>query len=195
MSEDPFDKLPVVVNFVSSTNERVAKLEQQITEAKFNKEAKNKMDFVATLKSSASSFLFREMWDSANSKVEEAKNIISELSQEPFNKLPSVTAFIAEFTPTLTKVQAQVAENKFGKEARNKVEYVGTLRGSAAEFMNNASWDLALGKLEEARSSIHELNQVRNHLFCSSFSINSILGAFQGASCCPEVRQGANRSS
>lgn len=70
-----------MVNFTSSATERTAKLEQQINESKFNKEAKNKMDYAATLKSSASSFLFREAWDQANTKVEEAKGILNELSQ------------------------------------------------------------------------------------------------------------------
>lgn len=79
--QEPFNKLPVVVNFVASATERTTKLEQQVNESKFNKEAKNKMDYVATLKSSASSFLFRELWDQANTKLEEARAVLNELSQ------------------------------------------------------------------------------------------------------------------
>jgi hypothetical protein len=70
-----------VVNFAGGATERTTKLQEQINELKFNKEAKNKMDFVATLKSSASSFLFRELWDQANTKLEEAKGVLNELSQ------------------------------------------------------------------------------------------------------------------
>lgn len=73
--------MPIVVKFVANNTASVAKLEQQIVETKFNKEAKNKMDYAASLKSTASSYLFREMWDQANTKIEEAKGILTELSQ------------------------------------------------------------------------------------------------------------------
>jgi hypothetical protein len=69
---------------VSGATEKATKLEQQVNENKFNKEAKNKMDYVTTLKSSASSFLFRDLWDQANSKLEEAKGVLNELSQVRF---------------------------------------------------------------------------------------------------------------
>lgn len=39
------------------------------------------MDWANTLKSTAGSCLFREQWDAALEKVEEAKGVVSELSQ------------------------------------------------------------------------------------------------------------------
>lgn len=39
------------------------------------------MDYAASLKSTASSYLLREMWDQANTKIEEARNVVTELSQ------------------------------------------------------------------------------------------------------------------
>lgn len=81
--------------------------------------------------------------------------------QPPFNQLAAVPPFVNELSASLTKVQQQIAENKFGKEARNKIEYVGTLKGQVTEFLNTSQWDQALGKLEECRTNIAELNKVR----------------------------------
>lgn len=74
--------------------------------------------------------------------------------------MPAATAFVAELSPNLVKVQQQIAETRFGKEARGKVEFVGTLKGNVTEFINNAQYDQAIGKLEEARTFISELDQV-----------------------------------
>lgn len=74
--------------------------------------------------------------------------------------MPIVVTFVAEISPNLTKVQQQVAENRFGKEARGKIEHVGTLKGCTVEFVNNAQYDQAVGKLEEARTYLSELDKV-----------------------------------
>lgn len=39
------------------------------------------MDWASTLKNTASSLLFREQWDGALEKIEEANSVVSELSQ------------------------------------------------------------------------------------------------------------------
>lgn len=87
--------------------------------------------------------------------------ILTYFMQPPFNQLAAVPPFVNELSASLTKVQQQIAENKFGKEARNKIEYVGTLKGQVTEFLNTSQWDQALGKLEECRTNIAELNKVR----------------------------------
>lgn len=58
-------------------------------------DAKNKMDWVNTLKSTAGSCLFREQWDGALEKVEEAKGVLAELSQVQQNVQKKITTEIS----------------------------------------------------------------------------------------------------
>jgi hypothetical protein len=54
----------------------------------------------------------------------------------------------------------RIIEAKFSKEAKNKQEYVGTLREIANQCISHDQWDQALDKLEAARAVIFELQQV-----------------------------------
>jgi hypothetical protein len=74
--------------------------------------------------------------------------------------LTAVNRFTEEMAYTLDKFMLQVNEQKFGKEAKNKVEYLGTLKNVANDFMSKEQWDQALDNLEKARSLLAELSEV-----------------------------------
>lgn len=64
-------------------------------------------------------------------------------------------------TQAFDNTTQRVIEAKFSKEARNKQEYVGTLRDIASQNIANSQWDQALDKIEAARAVIFELQQVK----------------------------------
>jgi hypothetical protein len=60
----------------------------------------------------------------------------------------------------LAKIEQEVAEKTVGKEARNKQQYLGTLKGVALDNLQKEQFDAAMDKVEEAKQIIAELNQV-----------------------------------
>jgi hypothetical protein len=73
----------------------------------------------------------------------------------------------------------RIIEAKFSKEAKNKQEYVATLRDVANQSIAKEQWDQALDKIEGARAVIFELQQVIFFVSLPSsvlpFSLASIL--------------------
>lgn len=57
------------------------KLEQEMSEKQFAKQAKDKMEWATTLKSVASDFVDKHQWDNAYEKIEEGRKVLDELSQ------------------------------------------------------------------------------------------------------------------
>lgn len=70
----------------------------------------------------------------------------------------------------LDKIEQKIVEQKFGKEAKNKMEYASTLRSSASEFSQKEQWDQALGKLEEANTVVAELKEVSLSMRCIAYT-------------------------
>lgn len=71
-----------------------------------------------------------------------------------------VTAFVAENVKVIEKGELQIVENKYNKEAKNRVQYFGTLKQIANEHVQKEQWDQALDKLEAARQVVSDLNEV-----------------------------------
>lgn len=157
---EPYNtKLPAVIEFLKTYPPTLDKLEEDIVAAKFGKEARNKMEWLGTLRSIATQNVKVDQWDQALGKIEEARTKLLDLDVEPYNtKLPAVIEFLKEYPPTLTKLEEDIIVAKFSKEARNRMEWVGTLKGIAAQNVKNTQWDQALDKIEEARTKIQELD-------------------------------------
>lgn len=62
----------------------------------------------------------------------------------------------------LEQIEQQVIERKFAKVVKGKIEYCNTLKGVAREFASKDQWDQALDKIEELRSVLLELSEVRD---------------------------------
>jgi hypothetical protein len=92
--------------------------------------------------------------------VEEARQLVYELNQDPFPRLEAVVNFVRDYVPTLAKIENDIVERKFAKVARNKMEWVGTLLNVAQQFVEKDVWDQALGKIEEVRGVLEEISQV-----------------------------------
>lgn len=170
--------MSVVTNFVEKERPQLAKIEQLIVERKFSKEVQSKIEWLGTIVGIATQNLETEQWDQAVSRIEEGRSVLSTLSevftvslyfsasihkpllQEPFNKLPASTRAVSKYQALLDKIEQQVTENKFGKEARNKQEYLGTLRSVAQDFLQKDQFDSALHQVEAAKQVISELTQV-----------------------------------
>jgi hypothetical protein len=60
----------------------------------------------------------------------------------------------------MNKLIADAHAQKHGKDARNKVEWIGTLKNNAQSFVERGDFDSAVAKIEEARAKIAELNVV-----------------------------------
>jgi hypothetical protein len=74
--------------------------------------------------------------------------------------LPICATFVAKEIPEFEKIEQRVVEQKFGKEAKNKMEYVGTLKGVAFECSQKEQYDQAITKIEEANTALAELQEV-----------------------------------
>lgn len=75
---------------------------------------------------------------------------------------------VTKSQPLLDKIEQQITENRFGKEARNKQEYLGTLKSVALDFLQKDQFDSALHQVETAKQLISELTQVNMSLSCNT---------------------------
>lgn len=82
------------------------------------------------------------------------------VKQDPYTKLPICVTFVTKENAELDKIEQKIVEQKFGKEAKNKMEYASTLRGVASDFSQKEQWDQAIGKIEEANNVVAELREV-----------------------------------
>lgn len=80
--------------------------------------------------------------------------------QEPFWSYPVVQTLVAETNPKLEALVQDIVEKRFGKEVKNKMDWVNTLKGVASQFAENGQWEQALEKIEAALQIIFELTQV-----------------------------------
>lgn len=85
--------------------------------------------------------------------------------QEPYTQLASVGPFVENTTRELNSLYNNTIEKKFSKEAKDKMEYVGTLTSTAGQFADKDQFDQAIGKIEEARDAINVLRQVIHFTF------------------------------
>jgi hypothetical protein len=74
-----------VIEFLKEYPSAIAKLEDDIVVGKYSKEARNKMEWLNTLKNTAAQCVKVDQWDQAIDKIEEAKTKLEELNVEPFN--------------------------------------------------------------------------------------------------------------
>lgn len=68
--------------------------------------------------------------------------------------------FVQEVATGFDNTTQRIIEAKFSKEARNKQEYIGTLRDVANQNIQHEQWDQALENIESARAALFELQQV-----------------------------------
>lgn len=159
LSEDPYKVLPAVQMATKDTGAALDRIDQQIVERKFNKVAKNKMDWALTLKSTSKQDLEVDKWDDAMSKSEDMRSVLDELSEDPFSRLANVVAFVEKEAPFITKIQQQIVERKFSKEVQGRIQWLGTLVNIANQHMEKDEFDAALGKVEEGRAVLAELSE------------------------------------
>lgn len=81
-------------------------------------------------------------------------------SQEPYTRINGVVAFVQEKTKVIEQGELQIIENKYNKEAKNRVQYFGTLKQVANDNVQKEQWDQALDKVEAARQVVSDLNEV-----------------------------------
>jgi hypothetical protein len=71
-----------------------------------------------------------------------------------------VKALVAETNPKIEALETDLVAQQFGKEAKNKMEWLTTLKNVATQCMEKDVWDQALDKLEAALQVIYEITQV-----------------------------------
>lgn len=135
-------------------------MNQEIIEGKFTKDAYSKMEWVGTLVRVATEFARVDNWDQATEKVEEGRQMLHTLSQEPYNKLAASAKFVETNTAAFDNIEQQIVEKKFSKDSKNKMDWVNTLKSTAGTFLFREQWDSALEKIEEAKNVVATLSEV-----------------------------------
>jgi hypothetical protein len=74
--------------------------------------------------------------------------------------VPGLGEFLTQQAAKAKQFVDDAFNQKHGKEARNKVEWIGTLKNNAQSFVERGDFDSAVAKIEEARTKIAELNVV-----------------------------------
>lgn len=69
------------MRFTKDQSAALDKLEQEMSEKRFAKLAKDKMDWANTLKGVASDNCEKQQWDPAFEKIEEGRKVLDELNQ------------------------------------------------------------------------------------------------------------------
>lgn len=171
--------MPMVVKFTQEIAPSLDKFVVQVNEQKFGKEAKNKLEYLSTLKNVANDFMSKEQWDQALDNLEKARTLLAELSevftylinlnlfhvfnnclQEPYSLLPVVQNVTKDASVALDRIDQQIVERKFNKVAKGKMEWASTLKGTAKQSLDVDQWDAALSKLEDMRTVLDELSEV-----------------------------------
>jgi hypothetical protein len=84
--QEPYTQLPFVEPFVANITAQLKILYTETVEKKFAKEAKGKIDYVATLTQVASQNVENQQFDQAYGKIEEARDLLSFLKQVEINQ-------------------------------------------------------------------------------------------------------------
>jgi hypothetical protein len=73
-----------------------------------------------------------------------------------------VPGFVTENIKLIEQGEQQIIENKYTKEAKNRLSFFATLKNVANDCVQKEQWDQALDKLEIARQVVSDLNEVLN---------------------------------
>lgn len=73
--------------------------------------------------------------------------------------MPAVVTFLEEAPATLNEIEDQIVQRKFSKVAKGKMEWLGTLKNVAEQFLEQEQWDRVLDQVEQARGVILEITQ------------------------------------
>lgn len=158
LNVEPLNQLPDVIKFMSEVPPALDQLEANISSGRHGKEARDKMDYVKTLKGNAERQLGHSQWDQALSSVESTRKELEKLNVEPLNTLPDVIKFLTEVPLALDEIVAKVSSGRNGKEAKDKMDYVKTLKGNAERQLGLSQWDQSLSSVESVRKELEKLN-------------------------------------
>lgn len=82
------------------------------------------------------------------------------MKEPDFWASPVVKTFVAETGPKVDALETDIIEKQFGKEVKNKMDWVNTLKGVAIQCAGLDQSEQALEKVEAALQVIFELSQV-----------------------------------
>lgn len=117
------------------------------------------MDYIKTLKGQAERHFGLGQWDQALDNIESTRTYLEKLNVAPLNQMADVIKFLAEVPAALDLLVEKVSSGRFGKEARNKMDYLKTLKGAAADHIKYSQWDQGVSKLEDCRTRAAELEE------------------------------------
>jgi hypothetical protein len=87
-------------------------------------------------------------------------------------------------TAALDRIDQQIVERKFNKVAKGKMEWTTTIKGVAKHNLDVDNWDEALSKLEDMRTVLDELSEVKFKKVCVykfMFAIGTLLSLACGS--------------
>jgi hypothetical protein len=158
LNVSPLNEMADVITFVSHITNELDDISSSIISNYQNMEVRDKIEYINTIKWVAVKHMNQEQWDQALEKVEEVRTKLSELNAAPLNNKDKVMVFLQDTLLSLDKLVQEVYMGKYSKDAKNKIEYLGTLHTTATQNLKVEQWDQATDKIEDARKRISELD-------------------------------------